>query len=243
MNLQEYQTYKEQHVLQKVEKYIQKRYKSGEHFLCWFDVYTVDLKKDRCSKRCPYKAEVDRNGFVTLLTVLLKHPDITFSELPRYIPEELYVDILSWLRFPTTRHSFHSNNLGARSNPIAVEMVSLQEEVQSIAGDEPYYFSLHMFTWEHKSVSYSVMIWMRMMEIKVSYDQGENSCEEIYGMINVETVKKHLRVKTYRGLEGSLRRMNEKHFEAGTDAFWLIHWLENNRIKNVYATEERPAKG
>ena len=243
MNIQDYQTYKEQHVLQIVEKYMQKRYKSCEHFFCWFDVYTVDIKKDRCSKRYPYKAEIARNDYITLLTVLLKHPDITFPELPRFILEELYVDILSWLRLPATRHGSHSSSFGTRSNPIAVEMVSLQEEVQRIAGDEPYSFDFFMFTLEHKMVSYNVTIWMRMMEIEVCYDQEENHCERVYGMINVEDVKKHLRVKTYRGLEGAIRRMNEKHFEAGTDALWLIHWLDSNGIKYVYATEERPANG
>lgn len=239
MNILEYQIKKEQDVLQKVEKYMQNRYKSCEHFLCWFDVYNVDIKKDKCNKGYPCKAEIDRNDLVTLLTVLLKHPDITFSELPRFIPEELYLDILSWLRFPTTRHSSHVNILGARSNPIAIEMSSLQEEAQRIAGDEPYTFEFFIFTPEHMMVNYDVTIWMKQMEVKVCYDQSENHCEEVYGMINVDTVKKYLRVKTYRGLEGAIRRRNDKHFEAGSDALWLIHWLNNNKIKYVFATEER----
>ena len=243
MSIQEYQEHRDLQILQEVEKYVQKRYKSCEHFLCWFDVYTIDITKDKCSKRYPYESEIERNDYVTLLKVLLKHPDITFPELPRFIPEKLYVDILSWLRLPATRHCSHSSSFGTRSNPIAVEMTTLQEEVQRIAGDKPYSFDFFMFTLEHKMVCYDVTIWMRMMEIEVCYDQSENRCEDVYGMINVDTLKKHLHVKTYRGLEGAIRRMNVKHFEAGTDALWLIHWLDSNRIKYVYATEDSPANG
>lgn len=142
MSIQDYQEYRDQLILQEVDKYMKRKYKSCDQILCWFDVYTIDITKGKCSTRYPHKAVIDRVDYITLLTILLKHPDITFPELPRFISEKLYVDLLYWLRFPTTKHNIYPIISESSSNPIAVEMHTLHRDVQAIAGDNPYSFDL-----------------------------------------------------------------------------------------------------
>ena len=69
-------------------------------------------------------------------------------------------------------------------------MRTLQNEVQVIAGDEPYSFLLYSYTYNPKIEfeGLSVSIWMKRMEICVSYTINKQEHTAIYGMIDVEAV-------------------------------------------------------
>lgn len=87
-----------------VDKYMKKSYNDGKYILCWFKLYSVDIEKLHCPKDWLGKTFRKRDVYVTLLTLLLKHPEMTFQELPRYIPLQLYEDLLFYLELPATRH-------------------------------------------------------------------------------------------------------------------------------------------
>lgn len=218
---------------------MKKRCKNGKSLLCWFFLYYIDIRHKNHIVEYPWKIELYREEYITLLTVLLKHPEITFQELPCYIPYELYKRILICLRFPAVRHSSYPDHPRPRSNPIGIDMVSLQEDVQAIAGDEPYSFSLYSYTnnfqIEYKSLL--ILIWMKKMEVRISYTINKQEQNVIYGMIDVESVKKSLRVKTYKGIESSLCRYCNKTPKEQLDLFWLVRWLDNHGIKYVHTKD------
>lgn len=120
-----------------VDKYMKTRYNNDKYILCWFDLYTIEKEDARHSERWPEKVDLKREVYTNLLFLLLKHPEITFQELPRYIPVNLYEDLLFYLHFPTTRHSMYPDSPRGRSLPIAVEMSTLQRDVQAIVGENP----------------------------------------------------------------------------------------------------------
>lgn len=158
MTLQEYKTYYDQCILNQIEQYLNTKYtKNMEYIFCRFDVYSFDIKRNKVSmtdeKMIPKRAD-----YAFLLSVLLKHPEVTFAELPRFIPERLYVDMLCFLRFPTTCHPCSPDCPRRRSMPMAVEMITLQEDAQAIAKDVPYHFVLHSNTpnAEYGSISVSI---------------------------------------------------------------------------------------
>lgn len=240
MTIQEYKTYYDQHLQKKVDKFMKKRCKNGKSLLCWYFLYFIDIKHKNRIVEYPWNIELDREDYITLLTVLLKHPEITFQELPCYIPYELYKQILICLRFPAVRHSSCPDDPRPRSNPIGVDMVSLQEDAKAIAGDDPYSFSLYTYTYNPK-VEYEslvVNIWMKKMEVRINYTLNKQEYTAIYGMIDIDKVKKVLRIKTYKGIENSLCRYRQKMPMEQLDMFWLVRWLDNHEIKYVHAGVE-----
>ena len=238
MTIQEYKTYYDQHLQKKVEKYMRNRYGSGKYLLCWFYLNYIDFKRKNRVTEHPWKVELDKEDYVTLLAVVLKHPEITFQEMPRFIPLKLYEYLLLGLRFPTTTHTSRPDEPGPRSNPVGIEMASLQDDAKPIAGDEPYSFLLYSYTPKYENENLSVSIWMKQMEVRVSYTVNNLEQMAIYGMIDVETVKKVLRVKTYKGIESALCRYVNKSSNELSDVFWLIRWLDNYGIKYVHAEDK-----
>lgn len=117
--------------------------------------------------------------------------------------------------------------------------MSLQEDAKAIAGDEPYSFSLYSYTnnlqIEYKSLL--IVIWMKKMEVRISYTINKQEYAAIYGMIDVENVKKVLRIKTYKGIESSLCRYCNKAQKEQLDLYWLVRWLDNYGIKYVHAED------
>lgn len=243
MTLQEYQTYCDQFRLNQIEQYLELKYntKNIEYLLCFFDIYSFDVKRNKVDKSfgkfTPKKAD-----YVLLLSVLLKHPEVTFAELPRFIPEGLYIDMLYFLLFPTTRHISNPDLPIRRRNPIAVEMTTLQEDVKAIAQDEPYNFTLYCDTPDAKFECILVSIWMKKMEIKIDYTIGKRNVVAKYGMIDVEQIKEILHVKTYKGIDGALYRISQKLPEAKSDIMWIKRWLDNHGVKYVHAEDERIEK-
>lgn len=240
MTIQEYKKYYDQHLQKIVDKYMKKAYKDAEYILCWFYRYYIDIKHKNRIVEYPWKIELDREDYVTLLTALLRHPEITFQELPCYIPYKLYEEILIYLRFPAIRHYLRPDDPEPRSNPIAIEMTTLQEDVHEIAGDEPYSFLLNSYTYNPKFEfeSLDVIIWIQQIEVRISYTINKQAHTAIYGMIDVEAVKKVLRVKTYKGIESALNRYGNKLPKEKSDIFWLVRWLDSHGIKYVYAEDK-----
>ena len=242
MTIQEYKNYYDQHLHKKINKYMKKTYRDAEYLLCWFNRYFIDIKLKNRVIEYPWNFELKRDEYVALLTVLLKHPEITFQELPCFIPCKLYEDLLFYLRFPTVRHYLRPDDIEPRSNPIAIEMTTLQEDVHEIAGDEPYSFLLNSYTYNPKLEfeSLDVIIWIQQMEVRISYTINKQAHTAIYGMIDVEAVKKALRVKTNKGIESALSRYGNKLPKEKSDIFWLVRWLDSHGIKYIYAEDWVP---
>lgn len=237
MSIPEYQTYYGQQLQKKIIQYIEQKYNNSNYIICWFDLYHINVNKKNNIHLCPEKTILKREDYITLLSLILKHPEITFQELPRYIPERLYVDLLYYLRFPTTSLTIFPHEPRQRTNPIAVEMTTLQCDAYAIAGDEPYSFYLYSYAPQSKAEEVYISIWMKQMEIYVKCSQGDNRVSAICGMIDVEVVKKALRVKTYKGIEKALSRMNEDFSSEHSDSLWLIRWLDYHRIHYVHVKE------
>lgn len=235
MTLQEYKSYYDAYLQKQVDEYMKKRYNKATYILCWFNLYSIDTKKLRCQKDWLGKTDLKRGVYINLLSTLLKHPEITFQELPRYIPISLYEDLLFYLLLPSTRHFMYPDSPRSRSLPIAIEMSTLQQDVQAIAGDNPYVFSIPSNTHEFEAILAS--IWMKKMEIDLRYKSKNHEAKAIYGMINVEDVKNALKVKTYKGIDGALWRIWNKLPDDQSDVFWIIRWLDDHKIKYTKAID------
>ncbi len=210
--------------------------KKSEYIFCVFDIYSFDAKRNKVSKSYG-KMTPKRADYAYLLSVLLKHPEITFAELPRFIPEHLYIDMLYYLLFPTTRHPNNPDLPIHRFNPIAVEMTTLQEDVKAIAQDEPYNFSLYCNTPEAKFECILVSIWMKKMEVKIDYTINKRNVVAKYGLIDVEQIKEILHVKTYRGIHGALYRISQKLPDDKSDILWIKRWLDRHKVKYIHAED------
>lgn len=233
MSIEEYKSYYDAYLQEHVDEYMKKRYNKATYILCWFNLYYVDIKKLRCPKDDLGKTFLKRDTYTTLLSLLLKHPELTFQELPRYIPPRLYEDLLFYLQLPTTRHFIYPDTPHSRSMPIAVEMTTLQRDVHEIAEDEPYSFCINSNTPEFEFEVISVSIWMKKMEIDLRYTSKNHKVNAIYGMIDVESVKNALKVKTYKGIDGAFWRMWNKMPNDKSDVFWIIRWMDRHSITYV----------
>lgn len=237
MSIAEYKSYYDAYLQKQVDEYMKKRYNKAKYLLCWFNLYSIDTKKFRCQKDWLGKTDLKRSVYIYLLSTLLKHPEITFQELPRYIPVSLYEDLLFYLILPSTRHFMYPDSPRSRSLPIAIEMTTLQQDVQAIAGDNPYAFSIPSNTPEFEFEAILATIWMNKMEIDLRYTINKNEVNSLYGMIDVEEVKEALHVKTYKGIEGALYRMWNKLPNDKSDAFWIVRWLDKHKIDYIQATD------
>lgn len=187
----------------------QKKYNNLVYILCWFDLFIVDVKLNKLSAR-PEKIEIARKDYTELLTVMLKYPDLTFEDLPVYINEQLYKQLLVHLCFPTFGHITNITCDAYRHNPIAVEMATIQRDLYEIAGESMRSFLLQSYTQTSRYQDVGVKLWMRQMEISMDYVEDDHSVCSIYGIIDIEKVKKALNVKTNKGIESALKRMCEK---------------------------------
>ena len=231
MSIAEYKSYYDAYLQEHVDEYMKKRYNKATYILCWFNLYYVDIKKLRCPKDDLGKTFLKRDTYTTLLSLLLKHPEMTFQELPRYIPLQLYEDLLFYLQLPTTTHFIYPDRPHSRSMPIAVEMTTLQRDVYEIAGDKPYHFSINSNTPEFEFEVISVSIWMKKMEIDLRYTSKNHKVNAIYGMIDVAAVMRALKVKTYKGIDGAFWRIWNKLPDDQSDVFWITRWLDHHGIK------------
>lgn len=237
MSIVEYQKYYDQFRLNQIEQYLDTKYtKKSEYIFCVFDIYSFDTKRNKVSKSYG-KMPPKKADYVLLLSILLKHPEITFAELPRFIPEHLYIDMLYFLRFPTTCHPNNPDLPIHHHDPIAVGMTTLQEDVRAIAQDEPYNFSLYSNTPEAEFESILVSIWMKKMEVKIDYTIGKRNVVAKYGMIDVEQILNILHVKTYKGIDGALWRIGQKLPDDKSDIHWIARWLEKHEVEYIYAEE------
>lgn len=124
-----------------------------------------------------------------------------------------------------------------RHNPVAVEMVTIQRDLYEIAGESMRSFLLQSYTQTSRYQDVGVKLWMKQMEISMDYVENDHFVSSIYGMIDIEKVKKALNVKTNKGIEGALKRMCEKLPDNENDLFWIIRWLDSHKIKYVHAED------
>lgn len=237
MTIHEYKTYCIQKQQEAINKFLTKRYKSNEYILCWFDLFIVDVRKRNKLSVRPEKIEIARKDYVELLAVMLKYPDLTFEDLPVYIDTQLYKQILVLLRFPIFGQMTNITRDAYRSNPVAVEMVTIQRDLYEIAGERMRSFLLQSYTQTSRYQDVGVKLWMKQMEISMDYVENDHFVSSIYGMIDIEKVKKALNVKTNKGIEGALKRMCEKLPDNENDLFWIIRWLDSHKIKYVHAED------
>lgn len=237
MSIPEYETYCIQMQQETINMFLNKRYKSNEYILCWFDLVIVDVRKRNKLSVRPEKIEIARKDYAELLTVMLKYPDLTFEDLPVYINPQLYKQILVLLRFPTFGHMTNITRDAYRSNPVAVEMVTIQRDLYEIAGESMRSFLLQSYTPTSRFQNVGVSIWMKKMEISMDYMDGNNFINSIYGMIDVDKVKDIFHVKTNKGIEGALKRLCEKLPETEIDIFWIVRWLDCHGIKYIHAED------
>lgn len=238
MTIKEYNTFYNTKKQETINKFLTKRYKSNEYILCWFDLFIVDIRKRNKLAVRSEKIEIARNDYALLLNIMLKYPNLTFEDLPTYIPEQLYKQLIVLLRFPTFGHMTNITIDAHRHCPIAVEMVTIQGDLYEIVGEEMHTFLLQSYPQTSRFQETGVKIWMKQMEISMEYVEDNKFVNAIYGMIDVEEVKKALNVKTNKGIEGALKRMSEKLPNDEADLFWIIRWLDKNRIKYVHAQDE-----
>ena len=78
MSIQEYKSYYDAYLQKQVDKYMKMNYNNGKYILCWFNLYYVDIEKLRCPKDGLGKTVLKRDTYTTLLSLLLKHPELTF---------------------------------------------------------------------------------------------------------------------------------------------------------------------
>ena len=74
---------------------------------------------------------------------------------------------------------------------------------------------------------------MKKMEIDLRYTSKNHKVNAIYGMIDVESVKNALKVKTYKGIDGAFWRMWNKMPNDKSDVFWIIRWMDRHSITYV----------
>lgn len=149
----------------------------------------------------------------------------------------LFEDLLFYLEFPTTRHINNPDLPIHRYDPIAVGMTTLQEDMKSIAQDEPYYFTLYSNTPEAQCEHILVSIWMKKMEVTIDYTIGKRNVVAKYGMIDVEQILNILHVKTYKGIDGALWRIGQKLPDGKSDVLWVKRWLDRHKVEYIHAED------
>lgn len=238
MTVEEYKLYSGQKQLETINKFLAHKYKSNKYILCWFDLFIVDVKKRNRLYVNPEKIEIARDDYAALLNIMLKYPDLTFEDLPAYIPEQLYKQLIVLLRFPIFGHITNITIDPHRRNPVAVEMATIQRDVYEIIGEGMHSFLLQSYTQTSRYQDVGVKLWMKQMEISMNYVEGNHFVTSIYGMIDVDELKIALKVRTNKGIESALKRMCMKLQKNETDLFWIIRWLDRHEINYVHAEDQ-----
>ena len=140
----------------------------------------------------PEKIEIAREDYAALLNIMLKYPDLTFEDLPAYIQEQFYKQLIVHLRFPTFGHITNITINPHRCNPVAVEMATIQRDVYEIAGEGMHSFLLQSYTQTSRYQNVGVKLWMKQMEISMNYVEDTHFVTSIYGKSSLDNIKQKL---------------------------------------------------
>ena len=222
-----------------VQHFIRKKYARDKRIDCRFDLYYHDVDNLRKAKHHKIVLHLPRIAYTQLMVVLLTYPDLTFQDLPVYIPRGLYDGLLRALYFPRYSHVYNLSVHPSHFSPIAVEMTTLQQDAREIAGEDMYSFQLPPSLQEKVFQELAVFLECRKMEIKVTHVK-ENALRFLtFSKIDAEKVQQLLNVSDFRGIETALNDMyNALPTEEQADLFWLIHWLDRNDLKYDYIRNE-----
>lgn len=226
-----------------VKEFIKSKYAHQSTIECLFDLYYLDLKSKkprvRHSKHDKCVIELTKSEYTYLMVVLLTFPDITFQDLAVYVPRRVYDHLLLLLRFPRFSQACNLSIDTKRSQPIAVDMTTLQDDAREIAGEDMYTFllpppiddclqdvSAHC---ECRNVEFKVM--------RFEYNE-ERLAVYSFGRIDATQMETALGVSDFRGIKEALLKIYDTlSHEEQSDVFWPIHWLDKNGIHYIRREE------
>ena len=221
-----------------VKQFVEAKYPREEYIKCFFDLYEVNPTDNSVThtEKIYYPT---KEGYIHLLVALLTYPDVTFQDLPMYVPSEVYDHMLIGLRFPRYEHVCNLSIHPRHRNPIAVEMTTLQQDGREIAGEDMYSFLLPPSHQQGAFQELAVYLECRRMEINVTHVKEDALRFLTFSKIDAEKVQQLLNVSDFRGIEIALKDMyNALSTEEQLDIFWLIHWLDRNDLKYDYIKNE-----
>lgn len=226
-----------------VKQFIKSKYNLRSAIECQFDLYYLDLKSKKPrvkhGKHDKCVIELTKFEYTYLMVVLLTFPDITFQDLAVYVPRRVYDHLLLLLRFPRFSQACNLSIDTKRSQPIAVDMTTLQDDAREIAGEDMYTFllpppindclqdvSAHC---ECRKVEFKVM--------RFEYNE-ERLAVYSFGRIDATQMETALGVSDFRGIKEALLKIYDSlPHEEQSDVFWPIHWLDKNDIHYIKREE------
>lgn len=222
-----------------VQHFIKKKYAHEKRIDCRFDIYYHEADNLRKVKRHKIVLPLPRIAYTQLMVVLLTYPDLTFQDLPVYIPRGLYDGLLCALYFPRYSHVYNLSVHPSHYGPIAVEMTTLQKDAREIAGEDMYTFLLPPLI-NDSLQDVSVHCECRKVEFKVmrfEYDK-ERLAVYSFGSVDSAQLEKILGVSDFRGIKEALLKIhNTLPREEQSDVFWPIYWLNKNNIRHMRREE------
>lgn len=125
-----------QDMLNRVNLFMNEKYKDVDVILCFFGIYIIrlDMSKNMIEDRLV--VQLTRDDYTKLLTLFVEHPYLSFYELPLHISKRLYKELLTGLHFYVKEIVEPSFLPEVPSDPIAVDMVTLREDALEILGEE-----------------------------------------------------------------------------------------------------------
>lgn len=219
-----------------VQYFIRKKYAREECIDCRFDLYYHDVDNLRKAKHHKIVLHLPRIAYTQLMVVLLTYPDLTFQDLPVYIPRGLYDGLLCALYLPRYSHVYNLSVHPSRFGPIAIEMTTLQKDAREIAGEDIYTFALPPRI-DNNFRELSVRCECRKLDVMVMQLETENDRVAFYSYCKIDAaaLQRLLNVSDFRGIEQAWNEIYESlPAEKQDDVFWLVHWLDEHSINYVY---------
>ena len=219
-----------------VQHFIKKKYAREERIDCQFDIYYHEAENLRKVKRHKIVLHLPRIAYTQLMVVLLTYPDLTFQDLPVYIPRGLYDGLLRALYFPRYSHVYNLSVHPSHFGPIAVEMTTLQKDAREIAGEDIYTYALPPRI-DNNFRELSVRCECRKLDVMVMQLEVENDRVAFYSYCKIDAaaLQRLLNVSDFRGIEQAWNEIYESlPAEKKDDVFWLVHWLDEHSINYVY---------
>lgn len=243
MTLSEYFSARREQLRAEVKAFVENKYHSAERILCLFKLLCIDDNSSSIAFR--YKEfSLDRQDYVELLSTVVKHPNIVFHELARYVKSELFISLTDFLGIDTPSYFSDTERTYDFMPHICVEMTTLRIDAKAFLGDDYVRFELPTYTEEAEYENVEIAIGKGKLKIDIYSVLDENPNPELYpnyfethrqetySDIDLEEVKRMLKVKTIKGLKNILIRTGER-LENGThgDMYWLIRRLDRHGIR------------
>lgn len=219
-----------------VQHFIKKKYAHDERIDCRFDIYYHEADNLRKVKHHKLVLPLPRVAYTQLMVVLLTYPDLTFQDLPVYIPRGLYDGLLCALYFPRYSHVYNLSVHPSHYDPIAVEMTTLQKDAREIAGEDIYTFALPPEI-DNNFRELSVRCECSKLDVMVMQLEAENNrvAFYLYCKIDAAALQLLLNVPDFRGIEQAWKEIHKNlPTEKKDDVFWLVHWLDEHSISYIY---------